>query len=273
MPCFAPSLLHFATLVGTSSSMVFPPTHEPTPLPSAASTVTPPQAGLGVWLRRYRRLLPVPLGIVALAFLKPGLPGGSRTLDTLLDVIGVACCGLGQGLRLWAWGSNATVGKHGVRRRGPYLLMRHPLYAGNFLILLGLLLIFNNPIAYPLFLLPFAYLYQVITEMEEARMYRRFGTDYQEYRAQPVSRFWPACANLWEALQTTRPFGWGFVWRKEYESCCGWIAGAIALEMYESVLQYGWVQSWPYTARGLLMLGGIGSVVLICKVRQSRVKT
>lgn len=246
--------------------------HQRVPPAFEAPKAVPPQMRVGVWLRRYRRLLPIPLGILALACLRPGIPWGRTALDTLFDIAGIGCCCLGQGLRLWAWGSNATVGKRGVRRRGPYLLMRHPLYAGNFLILLGLVLIFNNPIAYPLFLLPFAYLYRVITDMEETRMYRRFGADYQEYRVQPVPRFWPAFGNLQAALQTTIPFGWGVAWRKEYDSCCGWLAGVIALEMYENILLYGWKRNWPYTARGLLVLGVIGSLVLISKVHQSRAK-
>src|SRR6266536_5010697 len=121
------------------------------------------------------------------------------------------------------WGSNAEVGKGGVRMRGPYVLMRHPLYAGNCLILLGLVVIFNNPWAYPLFLLPFAYLYHVITNMEEKRMHRRFGADYQEYEGRAVPRFLPALGNLGMALRTTLPFGWELAWRKEGESCCGWL--------------------------------------------------
>lgn len=249
------------------------PTHQPASVASETPGAVSPQVGIRVWLRRYRRLLPFPLGIVALACLTPRVPGGSATLDTLFDIAGVGLCCLGQALRLWAWGSNATIGKHGVRHRGPYWLMRHPLYVGNFLILLGLVLIFNNPIAYPLFLLPFAYLYHVISEMEEARMSRRFGIDYQAYRVLPVPRFWPAVAHLPAALRTTVPFGWWFAWRKEYESCCGWLAGSIALEMYEEILRYGWTQHWPYTARSLLVLAVIGSLLVAGKVYQRRTKT
>ncbi|MEW6298200.1 MAG: isoprenylcysteine carboxylmethyltransferase family protein [Thermodesulfobacteriota bacterium] len=248
--------------------MVFPPTPQRIPLSAEANKAIPTRAGGGSWLRRYRRVFPIPLCIMALAFLRPGMPWDSPVLDTLLDVVGVGCCCLGQGLRMWAWGSNATVGKHGVRIRGPYMLMRHPLYAGNFLILLGLVIIFHNPIAYPLFLLPFAYLYHVITDLEEARMYRRFGTDYQEYRVREVPRFWPAVGNLRAALRSTLPFSWGFAWRKEYESCCGWLAGAVALEVYEGVLLRGWAQNWPYTVQGLLALGVIGILALVGKLRK-----
>ena len=117
------------------------------------------QTGFAAWLRRYRRSLPIPLAVLVLIFFPPTYPLASPGLDLLSDIVGTAVCLLGQWLRAWAWGSNAEVAKFGVRERGPYALMRHPLYAGNFLIVLGLVVMYHNPWVYPLFLLPFAYLY------------------------------------------------------------------------------------------------------------------
>ncbi len=227
-----------------------------------------PQTGLGVWLRRYRRYLPVPFVVVCVVWLRPVIPGGSLLLDTVTDVFGVLVCALGQWLRLWAWGSNATVGKWGVRDRGPYTLMRHPLYAGNFLIAAGLVIIFNNPWAYLLLLVPFAYLYHVITEMEEKRMHRRFGKDYRQYERNEVPRFFPAWANFGTAVRTTRPFSWKFAWRKEYESCCGWLAGVAGLELYTGIWVRGWERNWPYTVWWLLLLGMIGIVSFVLGFRK-----
>jgi hypothetical protein len=195
-------------------------------------------------------------------FLRPQVPGGSALLEALTDAVGIGVCVLGQGLRLWAWGSNADVGKFGVRTRGPYVLMRHPLYTGNFLILCGLVVVFHNPWAYLLFLLPFAYLYHVITQMEEARMNRRFGADYHEYRGNDVPRFLPALRNFRVALKTTAPFGWGLAWRKEYESCCGWLAGVSIIAIYERVVAHGWVHYWSHTRNWLAFLGVVGMTTL-----------
>lgn len=249
-----------AIIEGNSISAVVPP---------SAGTPPPDSSPLGAWLRRYRRYLPIPLCLAVVVGLRPMAPWGSAFLDTLTDGIGVGICALGQWLRLWAWGSNATVGKGGVRDRGPYALMRHPLYAGNFLIMLGLVVIFNNPWAYPLLLLPFAYLYHTITDIEEKRMCRRFGEDYKEYREQEVPRFLPAIGNLGTAVRTTLPFGWGLAWRKEYESCCGWLAGVAVLEAYEGIVTRGWAQNWSYTRGWLVMLGLIGVVSLCLRVRKS----
>jgi protein-S-isoprenylcysteine O-methyltransferase Ste14 len=241
--------------------------------PSLGATTPPPaRTGLDVWLRRYRRYLPVPLVLVTLGCLRPVAPGGSMILDTLADGMGIGLCLLGQWMRVWAWGSNATVGKWGVRDRGPYAMMRHPLYVGNFLILLGLVVVFHNPWAYPLWLLPFAYLYHVITAMEEKRMHRRFGVDYHNYTHKEVPRFLPALDNLGVALRTTRPFGWRFASWKEYESCCGWLAGVAILQIYEGVVWRGWTQNWPYTQRWLIGLGIIGIVSLWLRIRKSLVQ-
>lgn len=196
------------------------------------------------------------------------MPGGSPLLDTLTDILGVLVCMLGQWMRLWAWGSNATVGKWGVRDRGPYTLMRHPLYTGNFLIAAGLIIIFNNPWAYLLLLAPFAYLYHVITDMEEQRMRRRFGEDYHQYERNDVPRFLPVLGNLGDAVRTTLPFGWRFAWQKEYESCCGWLAGVVVLEMYEGILLRGWEGNWSYTVRWLLVVGVIGVVSFVLGFRK-----
>jgi protein-S-isoprenylcysteine O-methyltransferase Ste14 len=241
----------------------------PSPQPSSApQTIVHPQTGIGVWLRRYRRYLPVPFAVVCVVWLRPVMLGGSPVLDTVTDVLGVLVCALGQWMRMWAWGSNATVGKWGVRDRGPYTLMRHPLYTGNFLIAAGLVIIFNNPWAYLLLLAPFAYLYHVITDMEEKRMHRRFGEDYRHYEGMDVPRFFPAWGNLGAAIRSTRPFGWKFAWRKEYESCCGWIAGAAALELYEGLWTRGWEGNWPYTVWWLLLLGVVGVISFVLGARK-----
>jgi protein-S-isoprenylcysteine O-methyltransferase Ste14 len=240
---------------------------ESTSLHLSAPTVKPPPdaSPLIVWVRRYRRYLPIPLVLLILMFLRPTAPLESLFLDTLTDLFGVGICAFGQWIRMWAWGSNATVGKWGVRDRGPYKMMRHPLYAGNFLIVLGLLVVFHNLWAYLLLLLPFAYMYHTITNMEEKRLRRRFTEDYQEYREQAVPRFLPAVQNLGQAIGTTHPFGWGLAWRKEYESCCGWLAGVALLEAYQGICLRGWTQNWWYTLTWGVLAGLIGLTSLVLR--------
>ena len=125
-----------------------------------------------------------------------------------------------------------------------YALMRHPLYAGNFLIILGVTVSFNNPWAYLLVLVPFAYLYHFITNGDERRMSERLGAAYKIYSQENLSRFLPEFRNLKRARCTTTPFNFLYAWRKEYNSICAWLAGVSSLAIYRDAVTYGWKQAW-----------------------------
>ena len=99
---------------------------------AAGGAALPPQKGVGVWLRRYRRALPIPFVLLTVLGLRPAAPWGSNFLDGLTDVIGVGLCALGQWLRLWAWGSNATVvpaATHGIP--AGLMGMKYPRYVAQ----------------------------------------------------------------------------------------------------------------------------------------------
>lgn len=226
----------------------------------------PEDAELARRLRFYRRWLPAPIALALLLFFRPEL-SGSPSLDTLIITTGFLLCATGQSLRLWAWGSNAEIGASGVRDRGAYVLMRHPLYVGNFLIASGLAVTYNNPVAYFLVVLPFAVTYVVIARNEERYISETFPADYPRYLAQSLPRFFPALNHLGSALRTTFPFGWRFAWRKEYPSFCAWLAGLAGLEVYKGVLAYGWTWSWSnwlWTA----VMGACGSFMVFATLRK-----
>lgn len=224
------------------------------------------------FLRRFRRYLPLPLIAGTLLWLPPLPLAGSFFFDEITDGVGVLIALLGQLLRFWAWGSNAQTGKGGVRIRGPYTLMQHPLYTGNLLITAGLLVIFHNPWAYLLCGFSMLLLYHTSVELEEQRMRRRFGEEYSGYTVRSVPRFLPALNNFPTAIRTSRPFGWHLAWRKEYESLLGWMAGAIGLEMYEEVLWQGvqQVRGELMIMTGLLCAIGILSLGLYIRKRRRR---
>ncbi len=187
------------------------------------------------WMRRYRRYLPYPVLVAALAWLRPRQAAGSFGLDLTLDSTGLLIALAGEALRLWAWGSNSGP-KTDLRRRGPYAVMRHPLDVGNFLILSGMLIIFNNPIAYLLFLPAFVYMYHSVSAVEEQRMTDRLESVYDDYARECPNRFLPSLARIPVAFGSTRPFNWRRAAKKEYESVLGWVMGAVLLDMYESLL-------------------------------------
>jgi protein-S-isoprenylcysteine O-methyltransferase Ste14 len=213
-------------------------------------------------LRLYRRYLPFPIVPVLLVIFPPKY-WGDASVDMLLTAFGFLLSTTGESLRFWAWGSNALTGKSGVRDRGAYALMRHPLYAGNFLIVTGLAVNYANPVAFLLLVTPFAFVYNVITRAEEKLMAEKFASAYQGYRASCLPRFLPAMRNWGLALRTTFPFNWGFAWRKEYPSCCACLAGFAGLELYQEVLAYGWTRSWYCNWLWVAVMVISGSVALL----------
>jgi len=180
----------------------------------------------------------------------------------------IAFCG--QALRLWAWGANGPVPS--FRIYGPYGFVRHPLYVGNFLIGLGLLIIFNAPLAYVIVLPSLALLYWSVTAEEEERLEKKWGAAYLEYRTQ-VPRFLAWRGGIVEGYQRV-PFRWRQALSKEGESICGLAAGAISLEVYEEVLTHGFKGTQREMLFWLLLslLLGLFSLVLYRRKRKKKGK-
>lgn len=222
-------------------------------------------SGFVLFARRFRRYLPLLVGVIIVAGLRPR-SWQDEIFNSLITWIGIVFCTLGQGWRLWAWGSNANAGKRSVRSRGPYALMRHPLYAGNFLIVLGVVVSFNNPWAYLLSLVPFAYLYHLITNFDERRMSERVGADYDVYIQENLSRFLPQFRNLKRAMRTTKPFNCLYAWHKERNSICAWLAGVLSLAVYRDAITYGWEQAWYQNSVALGIIGFCGILATLLNV-------
>ncbi len=145
--------------------------------------------------------------------------------------------------------------------------MRHPLYAGNFLIVLGVVVSFNNPWAYLLSLVPFAYLYHLITNFDERRMSERLGAAYEVYRQENLSRFLPQFRKLRRAMHTTMPFNFRYAWRKERNSICAWLAGVLSLAAYRDAMTYGWEEAWHQNSVSLGISGFCGALAILLNVR------
>jgi len=221
-------------------------------------------------LRHYRRYFSYPLIISPLLLTSPTLVQTHPVLDGSLDIVGlfIACCG--QALRLWAWGANPPV--PGFRIYGPYSFVRHPLYVGNFLIGLGLLIVFNAPLAYLIVLPSLALLYWSVTAEEEERLEKKWGAAYLEYQTQ-VPRFLVWRGGIVEGYQRV-PFRWRQALSKEGESICGLAAGAISLEVYEEVLTHGFKGTQREMLFWLLLslLLGLFSLVLYRRKRKKKGK-
>lgn len=102
---------------------------------------------------------------------------------------------LGALLRVWAAGYIGPAGRtrefqgEYVVKSGPYRLLRHPLYAGNFLLVLGVLILFNPPFwLSALYLTLFIMIYAVIiggeTRYMKGRPVREPGYELSNLRGE-----------------------------------------------------------------------------------------
>ena len=221
--------------------------------PQAASASAPPSAPppsplvrYGNFLFKYRDALfpAVLLGIFVLS--RPRWPAGDARLDDLLDLAGFAVALAGQVLRVavvgYAYiirgGKNKQVYAEELVTRGFFNHGRNPLYVGNILILLGLLLIWNSPLGYlvggPFFLVG----YVAIVAAEEAFLRRKFGAEYDAYCAR-VPRWGVRLRGLGKSLEGMS-FNLSRVVVKEYGSAAYWVAGAFVLMLADSLVHQPW---------------------------------
>lgn len=122
--------------------------------------------------------------------LRPGvlgerfLPVGPAT-----DYIGLALTIAGLGFAVWArfvigrnWGGMITVQQdHKLMLRGPYAIVRHPIYSGFMLATLGTAIVLGEIgglVSVALIVIAWGYK----ARLEESFMIEQFGAEYEEYR-------------------------------------------------------------------------------------------
>ncbi|GAB4271966.1 MAG: hypothetical protein Kow0092_26890 [Deferrisomatales bacterium] len=103
-------------------------------------------------------------------------------------LLGLGPALLGEALRTWA--SATLVKNRELATRGPYALVRNPLYLGSFLVGLGVAVMGGRPLLVALFVLGFVPVYGALARKEEKRLLGRFGEAYRRYCRQ-VPRFVP----------------------------------------------------------------------------------
>jgi protein-S-isoprenylcysteine O-methyltransferase Ste14 len=186
-------------------------------------------------LRGYHQYLAYPVIILTLLLFSPTFVKSDHMLDEFLDILGVAVACGGEALRIWTRGTNRKA--PGVRSFGPHRFIRHPLCVGNFLIGLGLLIVFHAPQAY-IIVLPFlTFAYSNAAEEKDDRLEKKWGTAYAAYRAK-VPGFVPWFGRVLKEGQASSFDLWQGL-RKEGKAVCGILAGAFALEAYEDLLIIG----------------------------------
>ena len=214
---------------------------------------------IGRFVFRFRDYL-APLGLALILLLtRPELLFGSAGWNTSTDLAGVLIAAIGQALRVSVIGYAYIVrGGSGKRLAAPKLVCegfyahsRNPMYVGNFLLLLGLAIIYNSRWVYVLALPVFYGGLLSIIKAEENFLASQFGEEYTAY-CRRTNRFLPRLTGLRATMQSMR-FDWKRVLRKEYGTTFAWTTAALFLMAWERVHHFG----FAVARRQLTVLGAI----------------
>ena len=132
-------------------------------------------------LRRFLVRLRVPLAIVAIVAAVPFLKR-----DWLLA--GFAVSMVGEFIQLWSF---ASLDKNSdLAIRGPYAMVRNPMYLGRFFIIFGFLMLLGSVWILVAYAVVYWFYMDTRVEREEAHLRPIFGARYDEY-CRRVRRFVP----------------------------------------------------------------------------------
>jgi protein-S-isoprenylcysteine O-methyltransferase Ste14 len=223
--------------------------------PGRASRLVP----VGNFFFKYRNVLcPVVFCGVALAA-KPLIIGGNRRLDVYLDTVGIVLVLVAQLLRFCVIGF-AYIKRGGKQKQvyadtlvqeGFFAHCRNPLYVGNLLALLGLIVIHNGLLMYAICLPFFLFLYWSIIVAEERYLREKFGPVYNNY-AERVPRFRILFRGLGHTLKGMQ-YNWKKVILKEYGTTFVFVTTTMALLVWERVAADGFEATRGYLSFMLIL--------------------
>jgi protein-S-isoprenylcysteine O-methyltransferase Ste14 len=228
----------------SSSSGTTSPDSSPSsdvPAPSGARALL---LAYGNFIFRYRDYILPAAVVVTLACTHPRPFLGEERYSWMLDVVGILVALSGQALRVLVIGL-AYIRRGGINKRiaakqlvctGVFAHCRHPLYAGNFLLFLGLMIIWNSPWTYVLVGLVALSLF-AMASAEEEFLRGKFGAEYDDY-CRRVNRFVPDLRGLRRTLAGFT-FDWKRVLRKEYGTTFSWTTTAVVLVVVQHLLWNG----------------------------------
>lgn len=187
-----------------------------------------------------------PIIFVGLAIVtRPGEFSGNPTLGRIVIGIGFATALAGQCFRLavigFAYiqrgGKDGRIHADDLVIRGFYAHCRNPMYVGNFLIAVGMCMIYGSLWVFVLAVPFFAFVYLSIVTAEEEYLFKKFGRQYEEYTMR-VNRFVPDFRGIRESLAEFR-FNWKKSLRSDYGTITGLLSGMIILSLWRTYYFHG----------------------------------
>ena len=200
---------------------------------------------LGRFVFRYRDYLAVVAVLATIVLMPPVAFLHRDRLDLALDGVGLAVALTGQALRavviglayIKRGGRNKEITADRLVCEGVFAHSRNPLYLGNFLIVTGLLIMWNSPLADLVVLTILGASLLSIVRAEEQFLVGRFGEEYVGY-CKRVPRFIPRLAGFGDTLAQF-DFDWRRLIRKEYGTTFAWITVALVVFVVEKAWWHG----------------------------------
>ncbi|MEX2317175.1 MAG: methyltransferase [Pirellulales bacterium] len=228
----------------------------------------------GNWLFRWRSYLPFTFVVlVGIAYTQFAWPFHSEFLHNIWEFVCLAISFFGLLVRMLTHGHTParTSGRNTSRQvarqlntAGMYSVVRHPLYLGNFLIGLGILLllwVWWLPVIYTL---AFWVYYERIMFAEEAFLEEKFGKEFTDWSA-VTPAFWPKLSR-WR--QPELGFSWRKVLGREYTGLIVVVLGHTGIEFFEHIMVHhrlGWKPFW--------IVFSIGGTIAYLVLRELKRKT
>jgi len=212
----------------------------------------------GNFLFRHRNwVFPLVMLVLFIGF-RPSPWGGSAASDLWLDLAGIAIVIAGIVVRGAVVGL-AYIKRGGLQKRvyaadlvtgGMFAHCRNPLYVGNMLMLLGFLVIHNNPWVYALGAVFFLTAYHAIVAAEEKFLADKFGDAFAAY-CRDVPRWTIRLSGLGDTF-SSMTFNWRRVVVKDYSTVDTGVITVLALIAWQTISFNGFE-----TARITLILLGM----------------
>lgn len=226
----------------------------------------------GAFLFRWRSYLPL-LGfpLVLLAMRGFRYPYGSHFYDTFWDLfsLGVSFSGLAIRALTIGFVPSGTSGRNTKQQQasrlnttGAYSLVRHPLYLGNFVIVVGGTLFVRNFWFSLVVVIGFVLYYERIISAEESFLLEKFGSEFADWaRRTPL-----IVSSLRSYKPPDRRFSWRMVLRREHSGFFGIVATFTFLEILGDYIIHGSIAIDPLWAA----IFGAGLIVFIILVTLKR---
>ncbi len=228
----------------------------------------------GNWLFKYRGPLPVVLFILAIpAIYFTDYSSLSPQFNCVMNSVAVGVCVLGFLIRAYTIGTTpkGTSGRNTQQQvaeqlnsTGIYSIVRHPLYLGNYLMWIGIVLFTKNISFAVMVSLLFWIYYERIMFAEERFLERKFGEAYLSWSLKAPA-FIP---KFYQFTKSKIPFSMKSVLRREYSGVLAAVVGFVYVELMINGLKYG---NWKIGTTTLYIL--IISTVIVLALRSIKHST